>query len=220
MSRSLYKGCHRTFIRLLSARSKHRGWCHTDRLGIRCISTKIISPMFGPGEPPIRDTIGPNRAYPTQEARVLINRDCSAIAGCRKRRVRCAGSSGDLLTPSHPNRPPQAATRPGRPAPTTGLGTFRPERDNLLKRGPCRELLGRFWPRAPFKAHPPPRRRFHSMNSTPAASNARRMARSLAAIIDVSRSASSARRIVRKLTADWRERSSAVHLMSARAALI
>jgi hypothetical protein len=36
----------------------------------------------------------------------------------------------------------------------------------------------------------------------------------------VSRSASSARRIVRKLTADWRERSSAVHLMSARAALI
>jgi hypothetical protein len=64
---------------------------------------------------------------------------------------------------------------------------------------------------------PPP---FSSMNSTPAASNARRIARSLAAVIEVSRSASSALRIVRKLTADWRERSSAVHLRSARAALI
>src|SRR5215469_5978610 len=64
---------------------------------------------------------------------------------------------------------------------------------------------------------PPP---FSSMNSTPAVSNARRIARSLAAVIEVSRSASSARRIVRRLTADWRERSSAVHLMSARAALI
>ena len=35
--------------------------------------------------------------------RVLINRDYSAIAGCRERRVRnCAGSSGDLLPPSPP----------------------------------------------------------------------------------------------------------------------
>jgi hypothetical protein len=34
--------------------------------------------------------------------RVLINGDCSAIAGCRKRRVRCAGCSGDLLPPSPP----------------------------------------------------------------------------------------------------------------------
>jgi hypothetical protein len=41
--------------------------------------------------------------------RVLINRDCSAIAGCRKRRVRIAPSevcavrsSGDLPPPSPP----------------------------------------------------------------------------------------------------------------------
>jgi hypothetical protein len=33
--------------------------------------------------------------------RVLINRDCSAIAGCRKRRVRIA-RSGDLPPPSPP----------------------------------------------------------------------------------------------------------------------
>jgi hypothetical protein len=32
--------------------------------------------------------------------RVLINRDCSAIAGCRERHVRCAEGSGDFLTPS------------------------------------------------------------------------------------------------------------------------
>ncbi len=57
------------------------------------------------------------------------------------------------------------------------------------------------------------------MNSTPATSNARRTAKSLGDVMEVSRSASSARRIVRRLTADWRERSSAVHLMSARAAL-
>ena len=34
--------------------------------------------------------------------RVLINRDCSATARCRKRRVRYAGCSGDLPLPSPP----------------------------------------------------------------------------------------------------------------------
>jgi hypothetical protein len=55
-----------------------------------------------------------------------------------------------------------------------------PEEDNLLKRGPRRNYLVdfgrvRFLSRTPG---PPP---FSSMNSTPAASNARRIARSLAA---------------------------------------
>jgi hypothetical protein len=38
-----------------------------------------------------------------QLGRVLINRDCSAIAGCRKRRVRvCVETLSDLLPPSPP----------------------------------------------------------------------------------------------------------------------
>ena len=64
---------------------------------------------------------------------------------------------------------------------------------------------------------PPP---LSSMNSTPAASNAPRTANSLAVVMEVCWSASSARRIVRKLTLDWRARSSAVHLISDRAARI
>ena len=64
---------------------------------------------------------------------------------------------------------------------------------------------------------PPP---LSSMNSTPAASKARRTAKSLAVVIDVSSSVSSARRIVVTLRAVSRARSSAVHRMSARAALI
>jgi hypothetical protein len=59
-----------------------------------------------------------------------------------------------------------------------------------------------------------------SMNSTPAASSAWRTAKSFAAFIRVSLSVSSARRIVATLTADSRARSSALHLMRARAALI
>jgi hypothetical protein len=43
------------------------------------------------------------------EGRVLINRDCSAIAGCRKSRVPCVRCSGDLLPPS----PPAEAHRGG-----------------------------------------------------------------------------------------------------------
>jgi hypothetical protein len=43
-----------------------------------------------------------NRGPEPPRTCVLINRDCSAITGCRKRRVRCAGSSGDLLPPSPP----------------------------------------------------------------------------------------------------------------------
>src|SRR5262249_30486539 len=41
--------------------------------------------------------------------RVLINRDCSAIAGCRERHVRCAEGSGDFLTASPPGE--KAAAR-------------------------------------------------------------------------------------------------------------
>jgi hypothetical protein len=54
---------------------------------------------------------------------------------------------------------------------------------------------------------PPP---FSSMNSTPAASRAWRTAKSLATVIDVSLSVSSARRIVVSPTADARARSSAL----------
>jgi hypothetical protein len=64
---------------------------------------------------------------------------------------------------------------------------------------------------------PPP---FSSMNSTPAASKARRTAKSLAVVIDVSSSVSSARLIVVTLRAVSRARSSALQRMSARAALI
>ena len=64
---------------------------------------------------------------------------------------------------------------------------------------------------------PPP---FSSMNSTPAASNARRTARSFAAVIEVSSTASSARRMVAIPTDDSRARSSARHRTNARAALI
>lgn len=64
---------------------------------------------------------------------------------------------------------------------------------------------------------PPP---FSSMNSMPAASKARRTARSLATVIDVSLSISSARRIVATLSADCSARSSALQRIKARAALI
>ena len=64
---------------------------------------------------------------------------------------------------------------------------------------------------------PPP---LSSMNSTPAASKARRTAKSFAVVIDVSSSVSSARRIVVTLRAVSRARSSALQRMRARAALI
>ena len=58
------------------------------------------------------------------------------------------------------------------------------------------------------------------MNSTPAASNARRTVISFGTVIDVSLSASSARLIVAMPTADARAKSSARHRRSARAARI
>jgi hypothetical protein len=64
---------------------------------------------------------------------------------------------------------------------------------------------------------PPP---FSSVNSTPAASNARRTAKSLAAVIDVSSAVSSARRIVVTPTDDAFARSAALQRMRARAARI
>src|SRR5262249_25089793 len=64
---------------------------------------------------------------------------------------------------------------------------------------------------------PPP---LSSMNSTPAASKARRTAKSLAAVIEVSSSVSSARRIVATLRSDRRARSSALQRRRPRAALI
>ncbi len=87
-------------------------------------------------------------------------------------------------------------------------------RPSLLhsKNSPCSG--GRLRRRTPG---PPP---FSSMNSTPADSSARRTAKLLAAVIEVSPSVSSARRIVATLRAVSRARSSALHRMSARAALI
>jgi len=64
---------------------------------------------------------------------------------------------------------------------------------------------------------PPP---LSSMNSTPAASKARRIDKSLGAVIEVSSSVSSARRIVATPTADSRARSLARHRRKARAARI
>ena len=64
---------------------------------------------------------------------------------------------------------------------------------------------------------PPP---FSSMNSTPAASRARRTARSLAAVIEVSASDNSARRIVATLKELSRARSSALQRIRERAARI
>jgi hypothetical protein len=80
---------------------------------------------------------------------------------------------------------------------------------------PCHQaFLAVFRRRTPG---PPP---FSSINSMPAVSNARRTERSLAAVIEVSLSASSARRIVATPTADSRARSSARHRRKALAALI
>jgi len=58
--------------------------------------------------------------------RVLINRDCSAIARCRKRRVRIAPEAQAIFfrRRHQPRRPPLAKMRPGRPAPTMGPGTL------------------------------------------------------------------------------------------------
>src|SRR5262245_19228563 len=58
------------------------------------------------------------------------------------------------------------------------------------------------------------------MNSTPAASKVRRTTMLLAAVIDVSFSVSSARRMVATLRSDCRARSSALQRSRARAALI
>src|SRR5262245_15083032 len=57
--------------------------------------------------------------------RVLINRDCSAIARCRKRRVRIAPEAQAIFfrRRHQPRRPPLAKMRPGRPAPAMGPGT-------------------------------------------------------------------------------------------------
>jgi hypothetical protein len=79
-------------------------------------------------------------------------------------------------------------------------------------------LYGFFWTRLRcLRPGPPP---FSSMNSMPAASSAWRTARSFAAVNEVASSASSARRIVFTPNADSRARSSALHLNSARPALI
>src|SRR2546430_1503157 len=61
--------------------------------------------------------------------RVLINRDCSAIAGCRKRRVRDAPDvqAAFCRRRHQPSRPPLARIRPGSPAPAIGPGTVTSE---------------------------------------------------------------------------------------------
>src|SRR5258706_10083807 len=62
--------------------------------------------------------------------RVLIKRDCPAIADCRKRRERIAPEAQAIFCRRRhqPRRPPQTAISPGRPAPTTGPGTARSPR--------------------------------------------------------------------------------------------
>ena len=64
-------------------------------------------------------------ATPKTLGRALINRDCSAIAGCRKRRVRIAPETQAIFCRRRhqPRRPPPAKIRPGRPAPAMGPGT-------------------------------------------------------------------------------------------------
>ena len=56
--------------------------------------------------------------------RVLISRDCSAFAACRKRQVRVVPrSSGDLLTPSPPAEQATVCNmRPGGPNTCNGAG--------------------------------------------------------------------------------------------------
>ena len=109
------------------------------------------------------------------------------------------GPSSDVVTCATGSQASRGISRPFRE---------RPRRLALLQR------LFRCRRRTPA---PPP---FSSMNSTPAASRARRTARSLAGVIEVARSISSARRIVRKLTADCWARSCALQPTSARAARI
>ena len=71
-----------------------------------------------------------------------------------------------------------------------------------------------------FRSRTPGPSPFSSMNTTPAPSRARRTARSLAAVMEVSPSANSARRIVATLNELSRARSSALHRISERAARI
>src|SRR5262245_43422459 len=104
------------------------------------------------------------------------------------------------------------------------LATARPERG--IDRSPVATsdsatiyLLGALGRRRCRKRTPGPPP-FSSMNSTPAASKARRTAKSLAAVIEVSSSVSSARRIVATLRSDRRARSSALQRRRERAALI
>jgi hypothetical protein len=79
-------------------------------------------------------------------------------------------------------------------------------------------LAHRAWER--FRSRTPGPPPFSSMNSTPAASKARRTARSFATVIVVSASASSARRTVVIPSLDSRARSSALQRRRARAARI
>jgi hypothetical protein len=87
-----------------------------------------------------------------------------------------------------------------------------------VQKGEDSYLLGFLWARLrSLTPGPPP---FSSMNSTPAISKARRIAWSLAAVIDVLQDVSSARRIVVTPTEDAFARSSALQRMRARAARI
>jgi hypothetical protein len=64
-----------------------------------------------PGIPPKQNRPAVNRAALSRrhEGRVLINRDCSAIAGAQTTCADCAGSSGDFPTPPPPAK--KATTR-------------------------------------------------------------------------------------------------------------
>jgi hypothetical protein len=114
-----------------------------------------------------------------------------------------------LLTRPAPALTLKASNCRPNPSVAQEAGEFRPLLYYL--RFPCCCALRRRTP------GPPP---FPSMNSTPAASNVRRTAESLTVVIDVSPSASSARRMVVTPRVDSRARSSALQRRRARAALI
>jgi hypothetical protein len=112
--------------------------------------------------------------------------------------------------------------RPRRPDPglrfIDGLGIHLQSRTSGPPPRKCPYFPGFLWVR--LRSLTPGAPPFSSVNSTPAASKARRTAKSLAAVIDVSSAVSSARRIVVTPTDDAFARSAALQRMRARAARI
>jgi hypothetical protein len=78
-------------------------------------SSKMLKNMY---KGTFMSTFGACQLWQHNLGRVLINRDCSAIAGCRERRAWRADVQAIFCRRRHqPRRPPPAKIRPGRPAP-------------------------------------------------------------------------------------------------------